>query len=265
MTQPDTAAPTTDPPFVYDRPGHCPICAAEVRFRARAAWFRDHLFCSDCGSIPRERGLALVLERRFPGWRGLAIHESSPADRGISKKLAREAPGYVSSQFFPGEPLGATVRGFRNENLEALTFADASFDLTITLDVMEHVNQPDQVLREVARTLKPGGAYIFTVPTYKGKLVSERRAHYRADGGVDHLVEPEYHGNPVSDAGSLVTFHYGHDFAEMIAAWSGLDVEVVRFHDHRHGVIGDFTEVYVATRPTSWKSSPAVSPLSTRP
>jgi SAM-dependent methyltransferase len=265
MTHPDTAAPTTDPAFVYDRPGHCPICAAEVRFRARAAWFRDHLFCSDCGSIPRERGLALVLERRFPGWRGLAIHESSPADRGISKKLAREAPGYVSSQFFPGEPLGATVRGFRNENLEALTFADASFDLTITLDVMEHVNQPDQVLREVARTLKPGGAYIFTVPTYKGKLVSERRAHYRADGGVDHLVEPEYHGNPVSDAGSLVTFHYGHDFAEMIAAWSGLDVEVVRFHDHRHGVIGDFTEVYVATRPTSWKSSPAVSPLSTRP
>jgi SAM-dependent methyltransferase len=265
MTQPDTAAPTTDPPFVYDRLGHCPICASEVRFRARAAWFRDHLFCSDCGSIPRERGLALVLERRFPGWRGLAIHESSPADRGISKKLAREAPGYVSSQFFPGEPLGATVRGFRNENLEALTFADASFDLTITLDVMEHVNQPDQVLREVARTLKPGGAYLFTVPTYKGKLVSERRAHYRADGGVDHLVEPEYHGNPVSDAGSLVTFHYGHDFAEMIAAWSGLDVEVVRFHDHRHGVIGDFTEVYVATRPTSWKSSPAVSPLSTRP
>jgi SAM-dependent methyltransferase len=265
MTQPDTAAPTTDPPFVYDRPGHCPICASEVRFRARAAWFRDHLFCSDCGSIPRERGLALVLERRFPGWRGLAIHESSPADRGISKKLAGEAPGYVSSQFFPGEPLGATVRGFRNENLEALTFADASFDLTITLDVMEHVNQPDQVLREVARTLKPGGAYIFTVPTYKGKLVSERRAHYRADGGVDHLVEPEYHGNPVSDAGSLVTFHYGHDFAELISAWSGLDVEVVRFHDHRHGVIGDFTEVYVATRPTSWKSSPAVSPLSTRP
>jgi SAM-dependent methyltransferase len=238
-------------PFVYDRAGVCPICEAPVRFQARQAWFRDFLHCSGCGSIPR--------------WRGFAIHESSPAERGISAKLARDCPGYVASQFFPGAAPGEMVRGFRNENLEALTFADASFDLTITLDVMEHVNQPDQVLREVARTLKPGGAYIFTVPTYKGKLVSERRAHYRADGGVDHLVEPEYHGNPVSDAGSLVTFHYGHDFAEMIAAWSGLDVEVVRFHDHRHGVIGDFTEVYVATRPTSWKSSPAVSPLSTRP
>ena len=79
--------------LVYDRAGYCPICAAEVRFQARQAWFRDYLCCSGCGSIPRERGLALVLERRFPGWRGLAIHESSPADRGISAKLARGAPG----------------------------------------------------------------------------------------------------------------------------------------------------------------------------
>ena len=161
-------------------------------------------------------------------------------------KLARECQGYVASQFFPGEPLGATVRGFRNEDLEALSFPDAVFDLTVTLDVMEHVNQPDVVLREVARTLKPGGAYLFTVPTYKARVASERRAHYRPDGTVEHLAEPEYHGNPVSDAGSLVTFHYGYDFAELIHAWSGLDVEVARFHDHRHGVIGDFTEVYLA-------------------
>ena len=74
------------------------------------------------------------------------------------------------------------MQGFRNENLEALSFPDAGFDLTVTLDVMEHVNQPDAVLREVARTLKPGGAYLFTVPTYKSRVASERRAHYRPDG-----------------------------------------------------------------------------------
>jgi SAM-dependent methyltransferase len=234
--------------LVYDRAGVCPICAADVRFRARNGWFRDALRCSGCNSIPRERALALVLERRFPDWRRLAIHESSPAERGISKKLARECGAYVASQFFPGAPPGATVRGFRNENLEAMTFGDAAFDLTVTLDVMEHVNQPDEVLREVARTLKPGGAYLFTVPTYKEKVASERRAFYRPDGGIDHLAEAEYHGNPVSDAGSLVTFHYGYDFASLISAWSGLDVEVARFHDHRHGVIGEFTEVYLGIR-----------------
>ena len=69
------------------------------------------------------------------------------------------------------------------------------------------------------------------------------------------MAEPEYHGNPVSNAGSLVTFHYGYDFAELIAAWSGLDVEVVRFHDHRHGVIGEFTEVYLAVKRGSGENS----------
>jgi SAM-dependent methyltransferase len=247
--------------LVYDRAGFCPICAAEVRFQAAQAWFRDHLFCSGCGSIPRERALALVLERRFPDWRALAIHESSPAPRGISRKLARECAGYVASQFFPGEAFGATVQGFRNETLEGLSFPDARFDLTVTLDVMEHVNQPDLVLREVGRTLKPGGAYLFSVPTYKARVASERRAHFRPDGSVEHMAEPEYHGNPVSDAGSLVTFHYGYDFAELIHAWAGLDVEVMRFHDHRHGVIGEFTEIYLATRPAAgWNSTPAVSP-----
>ena len=219
-----------------------------MRFEARHPWYRDNLHCSGCGSIPRERALALVLERRFPGWRRFAIHESSPAERGVSIKLARECQGYIASQYFPGTAPGAMVRGFRNENLEALSFPDASFDLTISLDVMEHVNQPDVVLREVRRTLKTGGAYLFTVPTYKQRLTSERRAHYKPDGTVEHMAEPEYHGNPVDDAGSLVTFHYGYDFAELAPAWSGLNVEVTRFHDPFHGVIGEFTEVYLATR-----------------
>lgn len=240
-----TAQPAPGAP-VYERAGYCPICEAEARFAARQHWYRDHLFCSGCGSIPRERALALVLERNFPQWRDLDIHESSSAERGISAKLQRECRGYVGTQFFPGAARGETVQGYRNEDLEATTFGDARFDLTVTLDVMEHVNQPDAVLREVARTLRPGGAYVFTVPTYKGKVETERRAHYRADGTVEHIAGPEYHGNPVSDAGSLVTFHYGYDFAQLIHAWSGMEVEVSRFHDHRHGVIGEFTEVYVA-------------------
>jgi len=232
----------------YRQGGHCPICEKDSLFSARHLWFRDHLLCSGCNSIPRERALAVVLQRRFPGWRKLDIHESSPSNRGISPKLRRECPGYVASQYFPGEPFGIAVRGARNENLEYQTFADGSFDLVVTLDVMEHVNDPERVFQEVARTLKPSGEYIFVVPTYKGKIKSERRALYKPDGTIDHFAEPEYHGNPVNDAGSLVTFHYGYDLVEKIRAWSCMDVEVIRFHDHYHGIIGDFTEVYVASK-----------------
>ncbi|WP_269932386.1 class I SAM-dependent methyltransferase [Aminobacter sp. HY435] len=233
---------------VYSRAGYCPICEAPSKFTAQHDWYRDHLLCSGCGSIPRERALALVLTRRFPDWRKLTIHESSPGLRGISPKLKRECPRYVASQFFPDKPLAKQIEGFRNENLELQTFADESFDLVVTLDVMEHVNQPADVLREVARTLRPGGAYLFTVPTYKDRVASERRALYKPDGTVEHYAEPEYHGNPISDAGSLVTFYYGYDLAEMIHEWSGMDVEVMRWHDHHCGIIGEFTEVYLATK-----------------
>ena len=195
--------------------------------------------------------MALVLTRFFPNWRALAIHESSPTPRGISLKLKRECAGYIESQYFVGERPGAVIRGFRNENLEAQTFIDASFDLVVTLDVMEHVNLPEIVTKEITRTLKPNGIYLFTVPTYKEKVSSERRARYGLGGAIEHIAEPEYHGNPVSDAGSLVTFHYGYDLAELVHRWSGMDVEVCRFHDHRHGIIGEFTEVYMATKRAS--------------
>jgi SAM-dependent methyltransferase len=161
--------------------------------------------------------------------------------------MNRECSGYVATQFFSGEMLGSIVRGFRNENLEAQTFESNYFDLVVSLDVMEHVNQPEQCFREIARTLKPGGAYLFTAPTYKGKVVSERRALYE-NGEVKHFETPEYHGNPISDAGSLVTFYYGYDLPEIIYQTSGLNVEVLRFHDHYHGIIGEFTEVYLAAK-----------------
>lgn len=166
----------------------------------------------------------------------------------MSPKLRRECRGYLATQFFPDEPLGTNVRGFRNENLERQTFIDKVFNLVVTLDVMEHVGEPDAVFREVSRTLTPGGAYLFTAPTYKAKVTSERRANYKADGTIEYFGAPEYHGNPVSDEGSLVTFHYGYDLPELINQWSGLDVEVLRFHDHYHGLIGEMTEVYICTK-----------------
>jgi SAM-dependent methyltransferase len=233
---------------VYAREGFCPICQRPARFSARYDWYRDHLFCAGCGSIPRERALALVLEERFPDWRRLRIHESSPEPRGISKKLAAHCRGYIATQYFPDLPPGAPRNGFRNENLEAQSFADGSFDLVVTLDVMEHVNEPEACFREIWRTLKPGGGYLFTAPTYKDQLTSERAARFMPDGSVEHCREPEYHGNPINPLGSLVTFRYGYDLPELIRGWAPFDTRVHRFHDHRHGVIGEFTEVYLCMR-----------------
>jgi SAM-dependent methyltransferase len=136
----------------------------------------------------------------------------------------------------------------RFENLEGMTFADESIDLHITQDVMEHVLDPDLVFKEVARTLKPGGAHIFTVPIVNKHHPSDRRALLKG-GRIVHLREPVYHGNPVDNNGALVTFDWGFDICEHIFKASGLYTHIVNMDDVSHGIRAEYIEVLVTIKP----------------
>jgi SAM-dependent methyltransferase len=190
----------------------------------------------------------LVLESVRPNWRALRIHESSPVDRGASLKLRQECRDYVPTQCFPGVEIGTLRSGIRCEDLERQTFKDVSFDVVITQDVMEHVFDPAAVYREVYRTLRPGGLYIHTTPIYKTLTQSVCCAERLADGSIRHLMEPEYHGNPIDGSGSLVTFRWGYDFPDKIAEWRPFDVELRRFNDRRHGIVAEFSEVVICRK-----------------
>jgi len=228
--------------------GHCSTCDNDTRFVAYHAWFRDFFVCSHCGSVPRERALMLMIERWFPRWREAVVHESSPAGRGASARLARECHGYISSQFFKEHSDIPAVDGVRNENLERLTFGDGTIDLHVTQDVFEHVFDPKQAFREIARTLKPGGMHIFTVPIVNKGNPSRVRAKL-INGVVEHLVPEQYHGNPVGDGRALVTVDWGYDICEYIFLASGLFTHVVHLHDLEHGIRAEHIEVLVTTKP----------------
>ena len=200
--------------LVYKGVGYCPICECEVIFSADNAWFRDFLLCSGCRSIPRERVLMRVIAECFPNFRELAIHESSPVQRGASEKLKKECPGYSTSHYFNQIPLGQKdpQTGFRCESLESLTFADESFDLFVTQDVMEHVFKPDLAFREIRRVLKPGGAHIFTVPIINKQHKSEVWASQNELGETIFHQSAEYHGNDIDESGALVTNSFKSSF-----------------------------------------------------
>ena len=53
---------------------------------------------------------------------------------------------------------------FRLAEAARLPFADGGFDFVWIFDVLEHVERPDQVLREVARVLRPGGGFHIVLP-----------------------------------------------------------------------------------------------------
>ena len=189
-----------------------------------------------------------VVRQFVPDWAQRRIHEGSPGSRGASVILKRDCPNYIGTQFFPDVSRGAYRGGVRCEDLEQQTFDSESFDLVITQDVMEHLFHPDRAYREIWRTLKSGGLYIHTTPIYKDRVITERRASLGLDGSVFHHAEPEYHGNPIDPRGSLVTFHYGYDLAELIAEWTPFDIEIRRFHQRSTGIVAEFSEVIICTK-----------------
>lgn len=234
--------------------GVCPMCREAVTFTAPDGNLRVTLSCPVCaahynGSIVRNRAVyhAFALHRINPP--GLAVHEIAPAPYGASVLLSRECANYTPTNFWPERPIGETYDGVRNENAERTTFESESFDLVVSMDVMEHVNHPDRVFADVHRTLRPDGCYVFTAPTYPHMMRSKRVALFKDDGSFETYEDkPEYHGNPINPVGSLVTWRYGYDFPALIRLWADFDVTVLRFDAPGLGLMGYFTETYVCRK-----------------
>ena len=138
--------------------------------------------------------------------------------------------------------------GFRCENLDKLTFDDHSFDLFITSDVFEHVMNPEKAFAEIARVLKPGGLHIFTMPWYPELQMSRRRAMVNDAGEIKHIEEAIYHGNPISDKGSLVTMDWGLDFCDKVYDFSRMRTTIYLERDRSAGLDGKFLEVFISRK-----------------
>jgi SAM-dependent methyltransferase len=126
---------------------------------------------------------------------------------------------------------GASRNGMRNEDLEQLTFADASFDLFITQDVFEHIFDASAAFREIARVLRPGGAHVFTVPYWPDR--STRVRAVRTESEIEHLRKPIHHDDPIDPTGALVVRDWGNDLTDFINDASGLDTQMFEPNDRR--------------------------------
>lgn len=77
----------------------------------------------------------------------------------------------------------------RDMSADQLDYADDTFDYVVAIEVLEHITELDQALREVQRVLKPGGRFAFTTPNrwfpfethgvlYRGRRHSPARAPF---------------------------------------------------------------------------------------
>ncbi len=107
-------------------------------------------------------------DRHFD-WPGKAV-----LDLGCAGGFMAEALAHRGAQVTGIDPASAAVAAARShaasEGLaihydvgagEALPYAAGSFDAVVCVDVLEHVSDLDQVIREVARVLSPGGRFLY--------------------------------------------------------------------------------------------------------
>jgi len=115
------------------------------------------------------------VELAFPGLhrRILTIVSSWPrglildaaAGNGILSRNLRELGFRVVGSDLQPRPSAASAGGFFVSDLNrGLAFPAAVFDACVSLETIEHLENPWHFLREVSRVLKPGGRLILSTP-----------------------------------------------------------------------------------------------------
>jgi SAM-dependent methyltransferase len=74
----------------------------------------------------------------------------------------------------------------RQGDITAMPFADDAFSLVVASDIIEHVDEDDRALAEIARVLRPGATALITVPAFPSLWgfqdeVSRHKRRYRME------------------------------------------------------------------------------------
>lgn len=226
--------------------GRCWICQDEVDFAiapppaGAAVNWRETLTCPQCGLINRWRSclhLFDVLREPIEQDRIYLTETFSPLCRELDSRF----PLLVSSEYLPEAPLGELVEWHagpvRSEDVTQLSFADRSFDAVLSFDVLEHVPGYRSALREFHRVLDRSGQLILSVP-FSGRQGTNVRAVVDAAGNVEHLMEPCYHGDPLSPDGVLAYYDFGVELLDEMRQVGFSRCRVIAYSSPEWGYFG---------------------------
>jgi SAM-dependent methyltransferase len=175
--------------------------------------WRETVTCTICALNNRMRGLLhlMVAEAKFAFLADIYFTEQIT---GTFKAALKNWPNAIGSEYLrDGTPRGQTNSdGIRCEDMTQMTFDDASFDGFVTMDVIEHVPDYKTALKEAYRVLRPGGRLVLSAPFNLDIDQSLIRALILPSGEIRHLMEPEYHGDPLDPNGLLCFTTFGWDF-----------------------------------------------------
>jgi SAM-dependent methyltransferase len=152
---------------------------------------------------------------------------------------AVEGCEFVGPNISPGQIVtdGVFGRGIsvRHEDMMAISSPTNSLDIIFHADVLEHVPDYSQAMKECHRALKAGGVLLFTCPFF---FIEENIIRAKIENGVvKHILDPAYHDNPISQTGSLVYTQHGWPFLEEIQEVGFEKVDVGLLWDPWQGIL----------------------------
>jgi SAM-dependent methyltransferase len=203
---------------------------------------RSEVKCNICGHNSRARLLIDIVRRCYPGdiktAKALIFEYVTP----LYAQLKSEAANLIGVEFGgaelePGSSFVSKGLSIQHEDMQRLSFVDAHFDLIIHSDVLEHVPDPWQGMREIYRVLKPGGKCIFACPIYT-QLQHRQKAFLDENGGLVFTGEPAYHGDPLRDSGVPVFYEFGLQLLEELEN-IGFKAEISLYHSILNGYLSN--------------------------
>lgn len=186
----------------------CPFCGPSLLVRLSRD---DHgVRCVRCGASAIHLAMGDALRVHAPDLASRDAYELS-ARGPLVAYLCRAARTLTVSEYLPESN---SRNGVRSEDVQHLTFADASFDLVTHTEVLEHVPDDARAFTELHRVLRPGGVMSFTVPLHGERTVERARLY---DGSIEHRLPPEYHRDPLRGGAGILAFRdYGRDILERL-------------------------------------------------
>ena len=200
----------------------CPFCGPSVFVRLNR---RDYgVRCVRCAASAVHVALGLALRERVVDISLCDVCEFS-ARGPLVGYLKGHARSLSVSEYFEDVARGESRDGVRCEDMQRLSYPDASFDLVTHTEVLEHVPDDGKAFAELHRVLRAGGLMLFTVPMHAGELTVERACLRR--GAIEYLLPAVYHTDPLRDGAGILAFRdYGRDILERLRAAGFADAQI---------------------------------------
>jgi SAM-dependent methyltransferase len=169
-----------------------------------------------------------ILEAVRMAWLGDRVHEKRALDLSAgsgdtSQILAAQGYVVVATDYGRPRPMANNIGRVGGVDLnEFLPFRSGAFDAINLVEVIEHIENQPQLIREICRVLKPGGRVLISTPNILNVF---SRIRFLFTGFLRGRVRPVHYSRKPGRAPNIylihfyelyyLLFHYGFELVEL--------------------------------------------------